>query len=52
MKIVRNYLTTLIVLLTFNIHNAQNIEIDNLKYFIIAYADDVTIAVIYDRQIK
>jgi len=32
MKIVRNYLTTLIVLLTFNIHNAQNIEIDNLSY--------------------
>ena len=32
MKIVRNYLTTLIVLLTYNIHNAQNIEIDNLKY--------------------
>ena len=31
MKIVRNYLTTLIVLLTFNI-NAQNIEIDNLRY--------------------
>ena len=27
-------------------------KIDNLKYFIIAYADDVTIAVIYDRQIK
>ena len=24
-------------------------KIDNLKYFIIAYADDVTIAVIYDR---
>ena len=32
MKIVRNYLTTLLVLLTFNIHNAQNIEIENLKY--------------------
>ena len=27
-------------------------KIDNLKYFIIAYADDVTIAVVYDRQIK
>ena len=25
---------------------------DNLKYFIIAYADDVSIAVIYNRQIK
>ena len=27
-------------------------KIDNLRYFIIAYADDVTIAVIYHRQIK
>ena len=27
-------------------------KIDNLKYFIIAYADDVTIAVIYEDQIK
>ena len=32
MKIVRNYLITLLVLLTFNIHNAQNIEIENLRY--------------------
>jgi hypothetical protein len=32
MKIVKNYLTTLLVLLTFNIHNAQNIELDNLSY--------------------
>ena len=27
-------------------------RIDNLKYFIIAYADDVTIAVIYEAHIK
>ncbi len=37
----------------FNIFYDTLIEkIDNLKFFIIAYADDVTIAVIYDRQIK
>ena len=27
-------------------------KLDNLKYFMIAYADDVTIAVIYKNQIK
>jgi len=27
-------------------------RIDNLKYFIIAYADDVTVAVIYEAHIK
>jgi len=37
----------------FNIFYDTLIEkIDNLKFFIIAYADDVKIAVIYDRQIK
>ena len=37
----------------FNIFYDTLIEkIDNLRYFIIAYADDVTIAVIYHRQIK
>ena len=37
----------------FNIFYDTLIEkIDNLKYFIIAYADDITIAVINDEDIK
>ena len=35
----------------FNIFYDTLIEkIDNLKYFVIAYADDITIAVIYDKK--